>query len=65
MALFRSHRAAAVDGVLQAADGFARLRDTEIVEQCLGIAARLYEADPTPRVREKMDALRARLTDAG
>jgi hypothetical protein len=62
VALFRSHRASDVDGVLQAAEGFTELRDTEIVEQCLGIAARLYEAHPTPWVRQKMDALRTRLT---
>jgi hypothetical protein len=65
VALFRSHRAGDIDGVLQAAEGFTELRDTEIVAQCLGIAARLYEAHPTPGMREKVDALRARLTNPG
>jgi hypothetical protein len=65
VALFRSHRASDIDGVLQTAEGFTELRATEIVEQCLRIAARLYEAHPTLGVRGKMDALRARLTNAG
>ena len=62
VALFRSHRAGETDGVLQAAEGFAELRDNEIVEQCLVIAARLLDAKPAAAAREKLAAVRARLT---
>jgi hypothetical protein len=62
VALFRSHRTSDIDGVLQAAQGFTELRDTEIVEQCLGIAVRLNEVNPKVGAREKIAALRAHLT---
>lgn len=62
VALYRSHRAGAVDGVLSAADGFAELGDNETVEQCIAVAVRLLEKHPRPGAGERIDALRARLT---
>jgi hypothetical protein len=62
VALFRSNRLGDLDGVLQAAEGFAELRDRETVEQCLSVAARLLDGHPNPEMREKLEGVRARLT---
>jgi hypothetical protein len=38
IALFRAHREGSLAGVLQAAEGFARLGDRSMVDQCIRIA---------------------------
>ena len=62
VALFRSHRASSLDGVLCAAEGFAELGDADVVEQCLTIAQRLGNPEAPAAAQEKMTLLRTRLT---
>jgi hypothetical protein len=62
VALFRSNRLGDVEGVLQAAEGFMELRDRETVDQCLGVATRLLEANPRAELKEKLEGIRARVT---
>ncbi len=53
-ALGRAQRTASVDGVLCAAEGFAKLGDRELVAHCTTVARRL--ADGTREAREWVDA---------
>jgi len=62
VALYRSHGAKTVDGVMAAADGFAELGDAEAVAQCISIVLRLGSDQSDAAVAEKIAALRARLT---
>lgn len=62
VALFRSHRANFVDGVLAAAEGFAELGDAEVVTQCTSVALRLASNQPGADVAARIEVLRARLT---
>jgi hypothetical protein len=67
-ALFRARSQGSLEGVLQAAQGFADLGDHEIVEQCIrvawGVAARSRDPRAEDRVRAFAERWAARALEA-
>jgi hypothetical protein len=61
IALFRARQQSSVEGLLRAADGFARVGDRDVAEQCLRLAERLASAHGDPGAAARVRALAARL----
>ena len=61
VALFRAHREGSLTGVLQTAEGFGRLGDRNMVEQCIRIAEGLAARDSAEQGRAQH--VRARTED--
>jgi hypothetical protein len=60
-ALFRARAQGSLEGVLRAAEAFARFGDREVVSRCLSIAERLAARSNEPGARELVSAFRVGL----
>jgi hypothetical protein len=64
IALFRARQQDAIDGLLRAAEGFARVADRDVAEQCLRLAERLASERRDPGAAARVRELAARLAEA-
>jgi hypothetical protein len=64
IALFRARQQGSIDGLLRAAEGFARVAERDVADQCLRLAERLAWERGDPGAAARVRALATRLADA-